>query len=432
MNIQAIIDSLRGCPCGQEHTADLRNVEIGSGIIRDTAKILADASFPRKLLVVADKNTLAASDGIIDILQSGGFDCVLRLFDDLRVAEMDEVDRIAALSAPCEGILAVGTGSLSDICRLAALKADKQFAIFATAPSMDGFASGTSPITAHNFKVTYPARQPSVVIADTKILAASPAELRSAGFGDMIGKIIGLVDWKVSNLLTGEHYCDAIANLTRTAVDRLCALADRITSSDEETAGLVMESLVFTGIAMKLADSVRPASGTEHIISHFWEIKKLEQGLLSDFHGKKVGVATVISNRIYHWLAERETITPTPDVIDWETLERVYGPNFIGDVRRLNNPVITDKTSPELIGKYWEELRSIVKKDLPTDEQLVSLMKRAGAATTLDDISVSRELGVKGVRWHPYMRYRMTLMRIIPMLGIASEEIDAKVEEFTV
>ena len=76
---------------------------------------------------------------------------------------------------------------------------------------MDGFASYNAPLTDANFKITYSAKAPEVIIADTKILAASPAELKSAGFGDMIGKYVGLIDWQVSSLVSGEYYCEKVA-----------------------------------------------------------------------------------------------------------------------------------------------------------------------------------------------------------------------------
>lgn len=420
MDIKRIVDSLRDCPCGRAHKADVKAIEIGGGLKAETAKILNKHGFPKKILVVADKNTLRASDGIMEILKEGGFDAELELYDDLRVAEMSECKRLEEIckSRGFEGILSVGSGSLNDICRFAALHADTEFAIFATAPSMDGFASGTAPITDNNFKTTHPARQPSIIIADTAILAKSPAILKSAGFGDMIGKLTGLVDWRVSHLLTGEYYCANIAALTEEALRRVTALAERITEESEEAAGAVMEALVITGIAMKLADCVRPASGDEHIISHYWEIKKLEAGQLSDFHGRKVGVATLICSRIYRYLASFETVEPTAENLDWEEIHRVYGPNFTKDVIRLNSPTVTEETTPELIKENWQAIREIVFTTLPSNEKLKALMKTAGAPTTIKEIDVSPELGLEGVIYHPYMRYRMTLMRLIPMLNI--------------
>ncbi|MCR5264681.1 MAG: iron-containing alcohol dehydrogenase [Clostridiales bacterium] len=420
MDIKKIVDSLQGCGCGRPHKADIKGVEIGPGLKAGAAGILKKYDFPRRILAVADENTLAAADGILEILRAGGFETEVEMYHDLRVADMGECDRVAGICRDkgIKGIISIGTGSLNDTCRLAALKADTDFCIFATAPSMDGFASGTAPITTGNFKVTHPARQPSFVIADTSILAKAPAVLKSAGFGDMIGKLTGLVDWRVSSLITGEYYCANIAALTEEALRRVISLAPRVTEESEEAAEAIMEALVITGIAMKLGDSVRPASGDEHIISHYWEIKKLENGLISDFHGRKVGVATLICSRIYHYLASFETVDPKPEKLDWDDIYRTYGPNFVGDVKRLNAPTVTTETTPETVRECWPEIRAIVRDTLPSDDDLLAIMRSAGAATSISDIAVSPELGLEGVIYHPYMRHRMTLMRLIPMLGI--------------
>ena len=415
MDIQKLVANLESCPCGRAHSVEIRAVEIGSGILARTAEILRANDFPRRILVVADENTLGASRGILEVLREGGFDVKTKIYEDLRVADMRDVNTVRELCRDVDGILSVGSGSLNDICRYAARLEDKAFAIFATAPSMDGFASGTSPITENNFKTTRQARQPSVILADTAILARSPAILKGSGFGDVIAKYVAIVDWKVSRMVTGEYYCQAIADLTLGAVERMVALADRVTQEDEETAGAIMEALVLTGLAMRLADCVRPASGTEHIISHFWEIKKLERGLISDFHGRKVGVATLMTAKIYHWLAEQD-VRFVKENLDWDRIYAAYGPAFTGDVKKLNSPTVTEETTPERCNACWPEIRRIVREELPSFETLYDVMKRAGCALTLEDIAVDRELGAMGLEFHPYMRHRMTLMRLIPMM----------------
>lgn len=417
MDIKALLKSLENCPCGREHTVNIKAVEIGRGLKEKAADILIENGFPKNILVVADKNTLFASDGILDILNDAGFIVKLHLYDDLRTAHQDDVDKVIELSQSVEGVLSIGTGSLNDICRRACLIADKEFAIFATAPSMDGFASDSAPITKNNFKVSYPARQPSVIIGDTDILAAAPAELKSSGYGDMLAKYVGIADWKIAQATIGEYYCENVANVTRSAVKKIVALTDKVTENDPEAAGAIMEALVMTGIAMKLGGCTRPASGTEHIISHFWEVKKLEQGLLSDFHGKKVGVATLMTSKLYHDICNNASPENFSDEnLDWDEIYDVYGPNFVDDIKKLNSPTVTTETSAQILKDKWNDICRFVKEELPTPEEILSLLNRAGAATTLSDISVDENLGLLGLEYHPYMRHRITLARLLPML----------------
>jgi glycerol-1-phosphate dehydrogenase [NAD(P)+] len=382
---------------------------------------MASRTFPKNILLVADRSTLTAAEGIIPSLDRAGYRYDIKLYDNLRTADIREVHSVMTAAEGKDGILSVGTGSLNDICRLASFLSGKDgkakmFAIFATAPSMDGFASGSAPITEGNFKITYPAVQPDILIADTAVLAAAPAELKSAGFGDMIAKYIALADWRISALLTGEYYCENIASLTREALRRITSLADRVTQNDEQTAAAVMEALVFTGVAMQLAGCVRPASGAEHMISHFWEMKKLEAGQTSDFHGKKVGVATLYLCRLYHTLIGMKNIGTRPDVIDWDDLRRVFGDNFIGSVEKLNSPTVTTELTPESLAQNWDGVCRIVHEEVPEPDEMLRLMLAAGAATTADEIAVSPTLERDGYIYHAYLRHRLTLSRLVPMI----------------
>jgi glycerol-1-phosphate dehydrogenase [NAD(P)+] len=284
---------------------------------------------------------------------------------------------------------------------------------------MDGFASDTAPIIKNNFKESWQAEQPLVIIGDTKVLAASPAELKSSGFGDMVAKYVGLAEWKIANLLIGEYYCENVAAITKEAVEKISALADKICENSEEAAGAVMESLVLTGLAMKLAGCSRPASGAEHVVSHYLECYKVNRGIWPEFHGKKVGVVTVLLNRAYRNLAERVTeIDPIKDPTDWDVVYSKYDECMHADIKRVNSPTITDAVDPEKLKALWPEIRKIILETLPSDEHLVALMKAAGAATTPEEVHVGEALLENALRYHGYMRYRLLITRLMPMLGL--------------
>lgn len=418
MDIARIQHELTGCPCGRAHQTAIRAVEIGNGLTARAAAILTANAFPRSLLLVADNHTLRAAGDLPAVLRDGGFAVKRKLYEDLRVADMEQVEELEALCEDVDGILSVGSGSLNDICRLAAYRRQKPLAIYATAPSMDGFASNSAPITKNNFKVSYPAVQPQVIIADTAVLAAAPAVLKSAGFGDMIAKYIALADWRIAALTVGEYYCDRIAALSANAVEKIVRLADKVTAADEEAAGAIMEALVLTGLCMGFADSVRPASGAEHVLSHYWEIKKLQNGELSDFHGRKVGVATVLINAVYRDLTRIERVHPHAEEVDWDAVKAAYGPGLADDMMKVNRPTVTTQIQPETLAAQWGTIRAIVRETLPSQDELLRLMRLAGAPTDIDQIGVSPALCAQGLEYHAFMRYRLTLMRLRPMLGI--------------
>jgi len=402
------------CDCGRQHETAVKDVQIGSGLVNKVGDILKSNNFPKDILLVADKNTLKASKGIEESLSE--FNIEYKIYDNLRVAEMCHVEEIEALIKDKEiGVLSVGSGSVNDPCRLASARQNKKLCIFATAPSMDGFASYSSPIVANGFKESYPAKSPEVIIGDTKILAAAPTALKSAGFGDMIAKYIGLVDWKISALLTGEYYCEKIAALTRAAVDELMEMADRVKVEDEYTAGKIFEALLKTGIGMSFAQNSRPASGSEHIISHLLECVELRDGIIPNFHGDDVGVGTLTMLKYYNELAEREEIDAVKEDIDWQEIYDFYG-EMSGDVKRLNTPdTVTDYVSPEKLKSSWGEIRDIIHS-IPSYDECRSAMEKAGCKLTVKDIGKDENLFKECIRFSPYMRRRITLLRLKDMI----------------
>jgi len=415
MDISKInIDS---CTCGYEHPKIDIVVEIGRGLLPKTAEILKD--FPRKILVVADRNTLGAADGLMDVLKGGGFDCGLHLYDNCTEADIKEVKFIEGLSADYDGVLAVGSGSISDICRLGSFYAKKAFAIFGTAPSMDGFASSTAPITFDNFKESVLCHVPSHIIGDTDILAKAPAALKSAGFGDVIAKYVALVDWKIATLVAGEYFCPKVAAMVKDVLERTMALADKVTLEDPDAAGSVMEALVLSGICMTLANNTRPASAAEHLLAHYWEMKKLERHEPMPFHGTKVGVGTLLISRLYHDIADGKFGEPVygADTVDWDMVHNTYGAGFREMLDRLNNPSIMDKVGDGVVQDNWQEICRLIKEELPTHAELLALMNAAQAVTDISGIDVDRQLALDALRVHPYMRYRVNLTRLLPMLG---------------
>ncbi|MBE6690603.1 MAG: sn-glycerol-1-phosphate dehydrogenase [Ruminococcaceae bacterium] len=419
MDLKGILKKLENCPCGQKHTFDLKAVEIGSGVTNRAGALLREAGFGDRLLLVADDNTLRAAEGILPSLERSGFAVKKLIYQNLLYARDEQVREVESLCDDVDGILSVGTGSLNDICRVAAKTKAKPFCIFATAPSMDGFAADLAPIVANNFKSSWSGAQPCLILADTRILAKAPTELKAAGFGDMIAKYLGIFDWRVSQLLTGEHYCPAIAELTLDSVRRMRALADRVTAEDEEAAGAIMESLVLSGLAMKLAASSRPASGAEHALSHYWECYKLTRGIWPEFHGKKVGVASLLMIRIYKNIAKRvEKIDATTAL---PTLEEVcvgFDAAQIPEVEKLNALALAAKVDRRLLCDKWQEIRALAEECLPDEAELRAEMQMAGAATELADIHVDEALLAKGLRYHPYIKSRLLLTHLFPVMGI--------------
>lgn len=412
MNI--IEEFKKECPCGRKHETSIHDIRIASGLVHNTGDILKENNFSNNILFVADNNTLKAADGIEKSLKD--FNIRYKIYEDLRVADMVLVNEIEDLIKEKDiSVISVGTGSLNDICRLACARQDKKLCIFATAPSMDGFASYSAPIVCNGFKSSYPAKSPEVIIGDTKILASAPNELKSAGFGDMVAKYVGLIDWQISSLLTGEYYCEKIAALTRSAIDELMNMADKVTENDEYTAGKIFEALLKTGIGMSFSQNSRPASGSEHIIAHLIECVELRDNIIPNYHGDDIGVCTLETLKIYNSLAEKSSVETRNETVDWDDVFEFYG-NMADNVRELNFPEnIIDGVDKDNLKDKWDLIVEIIH-GVPGYEECKAAMQRAGCKITTKDIGKDKDFFNDCVKYSPYMRKRLTLLRMRNMI----------------
>lgn len=412
--LKIIEEFKKPCACGKVHKTAVRDVVIEPGAVKKVGEILRKNSFPYDLLLVADKNTLKAASPITESLK--GFNVSYKIYDDLRVAKMEHVEELQRLIRGKDiALLSVGTGSVNDSCRLAASREGKRLCIFGTAPSMDGFASYGAPIVKGAFKSSYASQSPEVIIADTEILAAAPTKLKSTGFGDMMAKYIGLIDWQISHLLTGEYYCEKIAALTREAADEIMSMADSVTKNDPHTAGKIFEALLKTGIGMSFSENSRPASGSEHIIAHLIECVELRSGKIPNFHGEDVGVCTLYMLKYYNALAEHEAVGADYEKVDWDDVYSFYG-DMAPDVRKLNEPEnCIDGVTPESVKENWSAVREIIKS-VPGYGEVKEAMEKAGCKITVSDIGKSEKLFSDCVKYSPYMRKRLTLLRLKDMI----------------
>ena len=419
LDFKQLFKEFETCSCGMKHMCSIQDIRVESGLTAKVGEILKENGFPQKLLLVADQNTLGASEGIREALSD--FEVTERIYDNLRVASMTVTHEIEELlKGGCEAVIAVGSGSIHDPCRLASARLNKPLCLFATAPSMDGFASYSSPIVEDCFKLTYPAKCPEVILADTKILAAAPAKLKSAGFGDIIGKYIALVDWKVPFIILGDsedHYCEKVEQLTRFAADRCMKNASRVTLNDEEAAAELFENLLLSGIAMSFVKHSRPASGADHMMAHFIECKELLEGKIPAFHGEDVGLATLSMVRLYHEAAKAPSVKAHKEQADWEEITRAYGP-LSESMKKINFPhTITDEVDPKIVEERWEQVLETVAK-VPPYEEIRAAMEAAGCQISWEEAGKSEALMRESFLYHPYMRNRLTFSRLLHMTNL--------------
>ncbi|MHB1452819.1 MAG: sn-glycerol-1-phosphate dehydrogenase [Saccharofermentanales bacterium] len=358
-----IADDLMGksfvCPsCGRTHAMTTKKLVLEEDLVDRMGNQIRSLGFEGSCLVVFDRNTYAAAgDRLMASLE--GFRATKLVLDreDLH-ADADSIGRVVvAMSADPDLLVACGSGCITDTVRYAALKTVKPFVVFGTAASMDGYASGSTPLIVDGYKITYPGKAPVGIFADTKILAQAPRAMTAAGFGDVLAKIIAVIDWKLAYEVEGEPFCPLICDLVQKAADECISLADELAGGDPAACGKLMQVLALTGIAMQMMGTTRPASGGEHQISHLLEMRDIQSHKKGSLHGDKVGVATLITLYIYKRLFEGDRFPVQRETLaadEWEReVRRVYG--VLADKSIAINP----STPP--MGEEWAGQKKIIE-----------------------------------------------------------------------
>lgn len=222
-----------------------------------------------RLLLVMDQNTRAAQGEAVEAaLQAAGFDLVSVIFADEEVvadaAHVFEV-LLAADNVP-RTCIAIGSGTITDITRFVSHRTGVSFISMPTAPSVDGFASIGAPLIIDGVKETVICHAPVAIFADVDTLASAPHALIAAGFGDMLGKLTSIADWRIGRLLWDEPYDEAIAQRTLGAVQFCIDHVDSIGAASPDGVRALLEGLIESGYCMLDFGSSRPASGPSIII----------------------------------------------------------------------------------------------------------------------------------------------------------------------
>ncbi|MDW7657215.1 MAG: sn-glycerol-1-phosphate dehydrogenase [Bacillota bacterium] len=370
----------RKCPaCGRMHGLHTRMMEQTPDMALHIGQYLAVLGLKGRCLVVMDENTKAAAgDALMEGLGAYRPTSIVYTRPDLHADEQALGSLLTAISGRPDFLVSCGSGTLTDITRYNSFMTGIPFVAYATAASVDGFASGSAPLLVKGFKATYPAAAPEGIFYDPLVLARAPQQMTAAGFGDVLAKVLAILDWRLAYAAEDEDYCPLIAALVDRAVQDCLNLADDLairtgdsTANDAaakpepvqdkaqdkaikskgEACSRLMETLALTGMAMQMMGNTRPASGAEHHISHLLEMRDIQKHHQGSLHGDKVGIGTLIGMYMYLRLFEGGKMPeqrPTMDPVTWEAeVRRVYGP--------LAEHALAINPSEPPRGKEWDE-----------------------------------------------------------------------------
>ena len=266
--------------------------------------------------------------------------------------------------------LSVGSGTMTDLVRFISYRNRSPFISLPIAPSVDAHASSGSALTIGRFKYHIELHSPIAIFANLRTLCASPRPMIASGFGDMFGKFTAVADWKLAYLIMNEPYDGLIAQRSWRAVQDCVNRARILGENWKQDLRILISALIESGLCMRDAGHSRPASGSEHHLSHFWEMKLLRGGRPTIFHGLKVGIATIYASKFYELIKQTDqdhaisllNKSRKPDrEAEIHTINSVYG-QIAGQIKEAQAPYLnmTDETFEQLkvrIINHWEEIQ---------------------------------------------------------------------------
>lgn len=397
--------NVANCECGKNHDIIAPDVMIGKGVIVRLPEIINQLG-AKKLFLLADVNTFAvAGKTVCEILDSHSITYKKYVYQDKHL-EPDEKavgSAVMHFDTTCDLIIGIGSGVINDIGKILSQIAGRKYIIIATAPSMDGYASNSSSMALDGLKVSLPSRCADVIVGDTDILKNAPIHMLKAGIGDMLAKYVSIAEWKIGHLITGEYYCEAVAELIRKALAKCVENAEGLLIRDEKAVEAVFEGLVISGLAMAYAGVSRPASGVEHYFSHVWDMRGLEFGTQVDLHGIQCAMGTLITAKLYDALKKMtpnaNTAMAYVDSFSYEKWADVLR-NFLGhsgetmiaqEKKEKKYCKVLHPARFALIAKYWDEILEILNEELPGSGEIARILDIIGISKDVKSIGVDKD-----------------------------------------
>jgi glycerol-1-phosphate dehydrogenase [NAD(P)+] len=405
---------------GQPVRVGTRAIVIERSLDGAEAELIAPLALGVRLAVISDRNTYEALGRRVARALARTA-AVERVVLDAPAADLATVDGLRARTSVAAALVAVGSGTLNDVCKYLAHRSGRPYVVFATAPSMNGYLTGTASLAQGGLRTSLPARPPVAALFDLDVLRAAPARLIRAGIGDALCRTTAQADWLLAHHLRGAPYAEIPYLLQIEDEPALLANAAAMVSGDPAAIAALTRLLVLAGLGMAIAGSSAPASMGEHLISHY--IDTMARPHPGSLHGEQVGVATLTLSRLQNALLRAER---PPEVhatrLDETALRARYGaalaPGMIAAFRaKALDDAAADRMNARL-AEVWPAVSARLREVMLPTKRLRAVLDAAGAPTTGVDLGLSSEFYRTAVRHAREIRDRYSILDLAGDAGV--------------
>jgi len=424
-----------GCSCGREHRILTREVVIEAGVAGRIAELLSPLVSGTRALLIADSRTWEVAGGDVTAALGTRYEIVSRLLDDgpdghihASVALVDELE--AGSDDAFDFYVAVGSGTVNDLTKALAHRRGRPYVVVATAASMNGYTSAIVALLENGLKTTRETTPPVAVFADPGILVQAPRELTLAGLGDLVSKPYCGCDWKIASLVKGEYYCPMPDRLLSAPFQRALAVFPKLADGDPAAVILLFQLLLVSGLSMAVTGTSSPASGGEHLISHFWDMTRLRDGLPANLHGAQVGVGSMVIDELYSRILNVDFCAtgfrPGPSLEAAEREIRALWGSLADAVWPQWRAKLEGRSRVDLgrLCLHQEEIKEEIRHTLSVGRKVWHALTASGAPVRAEQIGVGPDELAAAVRYGRRIRDRFTVLDVAAELGILDSFAD--------
>ena len=421
---------------------ETRRVELGQGVLGRTPKVFREEFGDKPALVVADANTFAAAgQAVVEAFRGAGQPCSQPyVFTEAKFYA--EYSYVVALEAALQGHdaipVAVGSGTINDLTKLAAYRAGRRYLAVATAASMDGYTAFGASITCQGAKQTMCCPAPQAVVADLDVICAAPEGMSASGYADLLAKTTAGADWLLADALGVEAIDRKAWNIVQGGLREALADPAGVRTRKREAIRRLTEGLMLGGFAMQATKTSRPASGAEHQFSHLWDMQHHVHEDQTPAHGFKVGIGTQAVAGLYEYLLAKQLedvdietcCARWPDHAAREASVRTrFNQADLARVALQESQAkwieVTDlRRQLDLLRKVWPDLKASLQQQLLPLVELQARLRAVGAPVEPEEIGISRARLRESFRQAYYLRRRFTVLDLATRCDLLEPALD--------
>jgi glycerol-1-phosphate dehydrogenase [NAD(P)+] len=283
-----------------------REVIVGKGTLTRIPEVARRLSLSGSALIIAgSKSHEIAGKKVHALLESTGMVVDTLLVGTASAWDIRAIEERIEASKP-KVLFAVGGGTKIDAAKLSSARQGVPFISVPTTLSHDGIASPLASVKGLGKPYSVMAQAPLAIIADTDVIAQAPWRSVISGCGDVIAKFTAVKDWQLAHVEKNEYYGEYAASLALMSATLVMQDAEQVRPGNEEGLRVLLEALVSCGVAMSIAGSSRPCSGSEHLFSHALDMLNCPHAM----HGEQCGVGSVLTAYLHraNWQQIRDTL----------------------------------------------------------------------------------------------------------------------------